>query len=413
MSEAAQAILAMTDIHLPHQRGESRCPIRSSTVFHEAPIVNIVSLILTHKDVPYKFHDLEPVMGKPDHLALHPFNRVPILRHGDFTVYETSAIASYVDEAFDGPRLTPQDVATRARMNQWISAVNSYYYPYMIYHVTHERLVFPELGIASDEKVVAHALPKVETRTCRHGARTGARQKLSAWRRALDCGFLHPAEHIRVQPDRGGTGHVSKISGVLPLAGADGEYAGNAKGARRRADACRSNTRANGQIRIGRNTEAKLLAELRSSGAAKLTTRGQRRLPVRRPTVQALRNTRCSRRLRMDEIQRTSHIYPVNDRFCGDRAPEAVMPLKTIGIIAIPNAAGSAFDHGAFDPKSRRVFIAHTARDCIEVIDHDAGKAHRNAAGISRRGRRRRRRRGDPGHQSRRARASPGSTPTP
>ena len=28
--------------------------------------------------------------------------------------------------------------------------------------MTHERLVFPELGIASDEKVVAHALPKVE-----------------------------------------------------------------------------------------------------------------------------------------------------------------------------------------------------------------------------------------------------------
>jgi glutathione S-transferase len=47
-------------------------------------------------------------------------------------------------------------------MNQWISAVNSYFYPFMIYHVTHERLVFPELGIASDEKVVAHALPKVE-----------------------------------------------------------------------------------------------------------------------------------------------------------------------------------------------------------------------------------------------------------
>ena len=47
-------------------------------------------------------------------------------------------------------------------MHQWISAVNSYYYPYMIYHVSHERNVFPELGIASDEKVVAHALPKIE-----------------------------------------------------------------------------------------------------------------------------------------------------------------------------------------------------------------------------------------------------------
>jgi hypothetical protein len=50
------------------------------------------------------------------------------------------------------------------------------------------------------------------------------------------------------------------------------------------------------------------------------------------------------------------------------------MSLKTIGTIAIPHAAGSEFDHAAFDPKSRRVFIAHTARDCVEVIDHDAGR---------------------------------------
>ena len=130
--------------------------------FPRSTYVNIVRMILTYKNVPYHFQDLEPVMGKPEHLALHPFDRVPVLRHDDFTIYETSAIASYVDEAFAGPRLTPQDVRARGRMNQWISAVNSYYYPYMIYHVTHERIVFPELGIAPDEKVVAHALPKIE-----------------------------------------------------------------------------------------------------------------------------------------------------------------------------------------------------------------------------------------------------------
>jgi glutathione S-transferase len=130
--------------------------------FPRSTFVNVVRLVLTHKEVPYVFQDLEPVMGKPDHLALHPFDRVPILRHGDFTVYETSAIVAYVDDAFEGARLTPRDAQARARMNQWISAVNSYFYPYMIYHVTHERLVFPELGIASDETVVAHALPKVE-----------------------------------------------------------------------------------------------------------------------------------------------------------------------------------------------------------------------------------------------------------
>jgi len=118
--------------------------------FPRSTFVNIIRLLLTHKGVPYRFHDLEAVMGKPEHLALHPFDRVPILEHGELIVYETSAIAAYVDEACEGPRLTPGDARARARMNQWISAVNSYYYPYMIYHVTHERIVFPELGIASN-----------------------------------------------------------------------------------------------------------------------------------------------------------------------------------------------------------------------------------------------------------------------
>jgi DNA-binding beta-propeller fold protein YncE len=48
--------------------------------------------------------------------------------------------------------------------------------------------------------------------------------------------------------------------------------------------------------------------------------------------------------------------------------------LKTIGTISIPDSAGSSFDHGAFDPKTRRVFVAHTGRSRLEVIDHDAGK---------------------------------------
>jgi len=130
--------------------------------FPRSTFVNIVRLVLTHKDVAYRFEDLEPVMGRSEHLALHPFNRVPIFRHGDFTVYETRAIVGYIDEVFAGARLTPQNPHARARMNQWIGVVDSYVYPYMIHHVSHERLVFPELGIASDEKVVAHALPKVE-----------------------------------------------------------------------------------------------------------------------------------------------------------------------------------------------------------------------------------------------------------
>jgi glutathione S-transferase len=130
--------------------------------FTRSTFVNIVRMVLTHKEVAYKFQDLEPEMGKPSHIALHPFNRVPILQHGDFVLYETSAIVAYLDETFPRLPLQPRDVRGRARMDQWISIVNSYFYPYMIYHVSHERNVFPELGIPADEKVVARALPKIE-----------------------------------------------------------------------------------------------------------------------------------------------------------------------------------------------------------------------------------------------------------
>src|SRR5262245_39093524 len=95
-------------------------------------------------------------------LSCIPSTACRSLRYGDFTLYETSAIVGYLEGAFPKPPLQPNSLSDRARMQQWISSINSYYYPYMIYHVTHERLVFPELGIAPDEKVVAHALPKVE-----------------------------------------------------------------------------------------------------------------------------------------------------------------------------------------------------------------------------------------------------------
>ena len=50
------------------------------------------------------------------------------------------------------------------------------------------------------------------------------------------------------------------------------------------------------------------------------------------------------------------------------------MSLKAVGIIDIPDSADTLFDHGAFEPNSRRVFLAHTARDRIEVIDHDTSR---------------------------------------
>lgn len=58
------------------------------------------------------------------------------------------------------------------------------------------------------------------------------------------------------------------------------------------------------------------------------------------------------------------------------------------GVIEIPDCTGTSFDHGAFERKTHRVFVAHTARDRVEVIDHDRGRrlttldGFREAAGV-------------------------------
>jgi glutathione S-transferase len=143
--------------------------------FPRSTYVKIVQLVLEAKGVPYRFHDTETEMYLPAHRARHPFGRVPVLQHGDFMVYETAAIATYIDQVFDDPKLIPSAPRDRARVNQWISALNAYFYPYMIFHVAHERLVFPELGVASDEGIVARGM-------------THVREALGVMQAALDVG---------------------------------------------------------------------------------------------------------------------------------------------------------------------------------------------------------------------------------
>ncbi len=68
----------------------------------------------------------EPQQGQ------HPWKRVPILRHGDVSIYETSAIIRYLDEVGTGASLVPATPAARAVMEQWISAINCYMYDTLV-----------------------------------------------------------------------------------------------------------------------------------------------------------------------------------------------------------------------------------------------------------------------------------------
>ena len=69
--------------------------------------------------------DYELVPMFPGQLgALNPFQKIPVIVHGDMTLYESTAILRYLDRTFPGPKLWPEDSRLAAQCDQWVSAVN-------------------------------------------------------------------------------------------------------------------------------------------------------------------------------------------------------------------------------------------------------------------------------------------------
>ncbi|CAN7553413.1 glutathione S-transferase family protein [Mesorhizobium amorphae] len=124
--------------------------------------VRIVRLALAEKGVDY---DLVPVdvfapEGVPPwYFEHHPFGRIPAFEHDGFRLFEASAIARYVDEAFAGPALQPTDARTRATMNQIIGMLDAYGYRSMVWDVAVERLE----NTPPDEALIARGLRQAET----------------------------------------------------------------------------------------------------------------------------------------------------------------------------------------------------------------------------------------------------------
>jgi len=128
--------------------------------FPVATYVRSARLALAEKGVDY---DLVPIkLGSPEHIRLHPFGKMPILRHNDRVLYETLAICLYVDDMFDGPALQPRGGLERARMFQWISVIGDYLYAQMVDKLVRQYVIAPLRGGEPDMKVVAECLPEVE-----------------------------------------------------------------------------------------------------------------------------------------------------------------------------------------------------------------------------------------------------------
>ncbi len=90
-----------------------------------------VFLTLEECQVPYEFELVNLLKGdnnNPEYLALQPFGKIPVLKDGEFTLFESRAIMRYIASVYDKTgTLYPADAKLRAVVEQWISVDQSYY----------------------------------------------------------------------------------------------------------------------------------------------------------------------------------------------------------------------------------------------------------------------------------------------
>jgi glutathione S-transferase len=128
--------------------------------------VRAARLDLEEKGVPYRLVEIDIFAkgGPPaSYVDRHPFRRIPAFEHDGLQLYETGAITRYVDEAFPGPPLMPNDVRSRARVNQIINIIDNYGYGPFVRQIFKECVRAPAHGREPDETVIATALREAST----------------------------------------------------------------------------------------------------------------------------------------------------------------------------------------------------------------------------------------------------------
>ena len=130
--------------------------------FPRSVYVQMAGIVLTHKEVPYAFHDLEAEMNTPSHIAAPPVRAVANPAawrfHGLRDKRDRQLCRRRVRCAKAGTRRSAAASADESvdQRCQWLLLP----VPDLPRFARAQRV--PQLGIPSDEKVVAHAMPKVE-----------------------------------------------------------------------------------------------------------------------------------------------------------------------------------------------------------------------------------------------------------
>lgn len=128
--------------------------------------VRTVRLLLAETNTDYDLQDIGIFNGDnetADYLSKQPFGKIPVLAVDGTEIYETSAIAHYLNQTLADGKYSPSDPLMQARMFQIMSIIDSYLYSPAVGKIVIQRLVVPQQGGQSDEAAIQAAIGPVRT----------------------------------------------------------------------------------------------------------------------------------------------------------------------------------------------------------------------------------------------------------
>lgn len=142
-----------------------------------SPFGRAALAVLEEKGASYRLKPVRPgTLRTAEHLALHPFGRVPVLMHGAFRLYETAAILRYLDRVLPLPALTPADARAAAHMDQMMNVNDWYLFQGAANVIGFHRVVGPRiLGLTPDEQAILAAMPRAHAAVAELGRSLGDR----------------------------------------------------------------------------------------------------------------------------------------------------------------------------------------------------------------------------------------------
>ncbi|QFT57978.1 Glutathione S-transferase [Sulfitobacter sp. THAF37] len=126
--------------------------------FRYSVYTRIVRIALIETGTKARYLEVDPFAGDAALDRFTPLGKVPVLRHGNFTLTETAAILRYLARITGCGHLLPEDPRTLARMEQVMGVADSSLYWPLVRQVFSHGFYGPLMQEAHDPRQVAVGL---------------------------------------------------------------------------------------------------------------------------------------------------------------------------------------------------------------------------------------------------------------